>query len=106
MERGTQVVKLRIYLGEDKRDGDCPLYRRIISNARQSHMAGATILRGTQGYGHSTRLHTVDVLFSEDLPVVIEMVDTAAKIDAFLQTLAGIEGIGLITREEVTIAVW
>lgn len=106
MERGTQAVKLRIYLGEDKGNGDDPLYRRIIGNARASHMAGATILRGTQGYGHSTRLHTVEVLFSEDLPVVIEMIDTAEKIDSFLQTLAGLDGIGLITREEVTIPNW
>ncbi len=69
-------------------------------------MAGATVIRGIQGYGRSTRLHTVDVLFSEDLPAVVELIDTAAIVDAFRASLAGIEQIGLITREQVMVPVW
>lgn len=101
-----RAVRLRIYLGEDKHDGALPLYHAIVNKARQCHLAGATVVRGTEGYGHSTRLHTADVLFSEDLPVLIEMVDSADKIDSFVRTLAGIREIALITREEVMIPEW
>jgi len=91
-----QAMRLRIYLDEDKRDGDRPLYQAIIRQARQMHLAGATVLRGTQGYGRSTRLHTADVLFSDDLPVVIEII----RIVALLERR---EDIGLITCETVAL---
>jgi uncharacterized protein len=96
-----QVLRLRIYLGEDKRDGDQPLYEAIIRQARRMRMAGATVLRGTEGYGRSTRLHTADVLFSRDLPVIVEIVDLAEKIDAMVACLEGYGDIGLMTREPV-----
>jgi uncharacterized protein len=99
-----QGVRLRIYLGEDKRHGDRPLYQAIIRKAHELKIAGATVMRGTQGFGNSTRLHTADVLFSEDLPAIIEIVDSADKIDSILQILDSVAGIGLITRERIEVA--
>ena len=98
---GATAIRLRIYLGEEKRAGDRPLYQAIIRQARQHQLAGATVLRGTQGYGRSTRLHTVDVLFSDDLPVVIEIVDREDKVAAFTALLDDEVGIGLMTWEIV-----
>lgn len=103
MKPNAPAARLRIYLGEDKELDRRPLYLAILKRARQCGVAGATVIRGTQGYGRSTRLHTADVLFSEDLPVIIELIDAAEVVDAFLASLAGIEEIGLITREPVTI---
>lgn len=105
MTEGTRsAVRLRIYLGEDKRAGDRPLCKAIIQEARRLGLAGATVLRGTQGFGRSTRLHTDEVLFSDDLPVVIEIIDRADRADAFARSLASLTGIGLITRETVALA--
>lgn len=98
-----QALRLRVYLGEDKHEDDGPLYEAIIRQARQMGLAGATVLRGTQGYGRSTRLHTTDVLFSDDLPVVIEIVDYAAKIDGLMAILEPHGGIGLMTCEPVDV---
>ena len=98
-----EAVRLRIYLGEDKRQGEIPLYRAIISTARRLRLAGALVVRGTEGFGHSTRLHTSDVLFSEDLPVVVEIVDAPQKIAGLIASLDGAEGIGLMTYEPVTV---
>jgi PII-like signaling protein len=95
------AVCLRIYLGEEKREGDRPLYQVIIRQARQMHLAGATVLRGSQGYGRSARLHTADVLFSEDLPVVIEIIDLAEKIDALVAILEKRKDIGLMTCQPI-----
>jgi hypothetical protein len=98
-----EAVRLRIYLGEDKRLGDAPLYQAIVAAARRLHLAGALVVRGTQGFGHSTRLHTSDVLFSEDLPVLIEIIDRAQKIDELVSALDHVGDIGLITYERVTV---
>jgi PII-like signaling protein len=97
-----RLVRLRIYLGEDKRDGDQALYQRIIRQARHMHIAGATVLRGTQGFGRSTRLHSADILFSDDLPVVIELIDHAETIERLVALLDDYDAIGLITEEPVT----
>jgi PII-like signaling protein len=75
----SEVRRLTIYLGEDKVDVDQPLFRSIVQEARAMHIAGVTVMYGSAGFGRSTRLHTADVLFSTDLPVVIEIVDTARK---------------------------
>ncbi len=96
-------ARLRIYVGEDKRHGDRPLYEAIVLKARQLQMAGATVLRGTLGYGRSTRLHSVSVLRSEDLPVVVEIVDRADNIRRFFELLADIREIGLVTCEDVQV---
>jgi PII-like signaling protein len=94
-----RAVRLRIYLGEEKREGDRPLFQAIIRQARKMHMGGATVMRGTQGYGRSTRLHTTEVLFSDDLPVVIEIVDRAENVDAMVALLEHRTDIGLMTYE-------
>lgn len=97
------AVRLRIYIGEDKRHGDRPLYQAVILKARQLHLAGATVLRATQGFGRSTRMHTVDVLFSQDLPLVVEFIDIEEKINSFLSVLEGLSDIGLLTYEKIQV---
>lgn len=95
---------LRVFLGEDERYHHQPLYEAIVLKAREMHLAGATVLRGPLGFGKSSRLHTAKVLrLSEDLPVVIEMVDAQEKIDAFLPVLEEMMGSGLVTLERVTV---
>ncbi len=104
MQLPQDAVLLRIFLGEaDKCDGK-PLYEAIVLKARELHLAGATVLRGPMGYGHSSRLHTAKILrLSEDLPLVIEIVDAEEKIEAFLPVLDGIMGSGLVTMEKVKV---
>jgi uncharacterized protein len=96
-----EAVLLRIFVGEDKRLGDKPLYEAIALKAREMHLLGATVLHGRLGFGRSTRLHTMRALMSEDLPLVVEIVDKAEQIDAFMSVLVGMQGIALITRERV-----
>jgi PII-like signaling protein len=93
---------LRIFFGEDDKFHGKPLYECIVLKAREMHLAGATVLRGPMGFGHSSRLHTAKILrLSEDLPMVIEIVDQKEKIDAFLPVLDGMMGSGLVTMEDV-----
>jgi PII-like signaling protein len=95
---------LRIFLGEDDRFERQPLYQAIVLKAREMHLAGATVLRGPMGFGHSSRLHTAKLLrLSEDLPLVIEIVDSEEKIRAFLPVLDTIMGSGLVTLEKVQV---
>jgi hypothetical protein len=102
MELPREAVLLRIFLGEQDRWEGKPLYDAIVMRAREEHLAGATVLRGAMGYGHATRLHRANFLdISEDLPVIIEIVDTEAKIDAFLPILDAMMGSGLVTLEKV-----
>lgn len=102
MELPRDAVLLRIFIGEQDRCEGRPLYDAIVMKAREQHMAGATVLRGPMGYGHSTRLHRSNFLeISEDLPVVIEIVDSKEKVDAFLPILDAIMGSGLVTLEKV-----
>jgi uncharacterized protein len=105
VDSNDKNARLRIYLGEDKRHGDQPLYLAIVRKARQLQMAGATVVRGTQGYGRSTRLHTTDVVFSEDLPVIIEIVDGRDSVRKFAALLEGIKEIGLVTCDDVDVLV-
>lgn len=95
--------RMRIYLGEDKRHGDRPLYQAIVRKAHEMRLAGLTVFRGSHGFGHSTRMHSADVLFSEDLPLVVEIVETAERLETLRALLARIEGIGLVTLEPVEI---
>lgn len=106
MDVNDRNVRLRIYVGEDKRHGAQPLYQAIVAKARQIQLAGATVVRGTVGFGRSTRLHSTEVVFSEDLPVIIEIIDSHVKIEQFLALLAGIDEIGLVTCDEVKIRLW
>lgn len=104
MQLPHDAVLLRIFFGEaDKHQGK-PLYEAIVLKARELHLAGATVLRGPMGYGHSSRLHTAKILrLSEDLPLVIEIVDAEDKIEAFLPVLDGMIGSGLVTMEKVKV---
>jgi hypothetical protein len=106
MQAHGRNARLRIYVGEDKRHAERPLYEVIVLKARQMRMAGATVTRGTLGYGRSTRMHTTEVVFSEDLPVVIEIVDSADNIAAFVDLLAGLNELGLVTCEAVDVLLY
>jgi PII-like signaling protein len=104
MEIPRQAVLLRIFIGEDDRDDGRPLYESIVLKAREMHLAGATVLRGGMGFGHSSRLHTTKILrLSEDLPIVIEIVDGEDKINAFLPVIEAIMTSGLVTLEKVQV---
>lgn len=98
------AVLLRIFFGEDDKYGHLPLHEAIVLKAREMHLAGATVLRGHVGFGHSSRIHTTKILrLSEDLPVVVEIVDSEQKIDEFLPVLDGMMSGGLITLEKVRV---
>jgi PII-like signaling protein len=104
MQLPKQAMRLRIYLGENDRSDGKPLYEVIVLKAREMHLAGATVFRGPMGYGHSSRLHTAKILrLSEDLPLTIEIIDAADKIDAFLPVLEPIMGSGLVTLDPVRV---
>ena len=108
MQSPSQAQLLRIFIGEADRHGGRPLYEAIVIKAREMHVAGATVLRGGMGYGHSSRLHTTKMLrLSADLPLVIEIVDSPRKIAAFLPVLDAMmsegQGSGLLTVENVQV---
>ena len=104
MQIPERAALLRIFIGEgDKADGR-PLYEAIVLKARETHLAGATVLRGPLGFGRSSKLHTAKVLrLSQDLPVVVEIVDTEEKINAFLPILTELTKSCLLTLEKVTV---
>ena len=95
---------LRILIGESDRWHGKPLYEAIVMKAREMHLAGATVLRGPMGFGASSRIHTAKILrLSEDLPLVIEIVDEPAKIAAFLPDLDRMVTEGMVTLEKVRV---
>ena len=95
---------LRIFIGESDRWEGKPLYEAIVRKARQAGLAGTTVLRGLEGFGAHSRLHTAKILrLSEDLPIVIEIVDRAERINEFLPELDRIVSEGMITLENVRI---
>jgi PII-like signaling protein len=95
---------LRVFLGEsDKHEGK-PLYEWIVLKAREAGLAGATVLRGIEGFGAHSRLHTAKILrLSEDLPIVVEIVDAKEKVEAFLPVVDGAVREGLATVERVQV---
>lgn len=102
MKIPEQAVLLRIFIGEDDAFEGRPLYEHIVLKAREQGLAGATVLRGPMGFGHSSRLHTSKILrLSADLPIVVEIVDAAEKIEGFLETLDAFMPSGLVTVENV-----
>lgn len=104
MELPSEAELLRIYVGETDKHGSRPLYEAIVEEARKRGMAGATVLRGIMGFGKSSRIHTFKVLrLSEDMPIVIEIVDRPERIAAFLPDLDGMLGEGLVTLERVRV---
>jgi PII-like signaling protein len=100
----NDAVLLRIFIGEDDRAGRVPLYEAIVLAAREQKLAGATVLRGSVGFGRSSHLHTTKILrLSQDLPIVIEIVDGEDKIKSFLPELEKMMGSGLVTLEKVQV---
>jgi uncharacterized protein len=95
---------LRIFIGESDRWHGKPLYEAIILKAREMGIAGATMMRGLMGFGAASRIHTAKILrLSEDLPIVVEIVDSADKIDALLPVIEEMVEEGLITLEKVRV---
>src|SRR5476651_2021249 len=104
MQIPEEAVLLRIFIGESDRWEHRPLYEAIVLKAREMHLGGATVLRGPMGYGKTSRLHTAKVLeLSMDLPLVIEIVDSEEKINAFLPILDAMISGGLVTLEKVKV---
>jgi uncharacterized protein len=95
---------LRIFIGESDRHEGQPLHQWILRKAREHGLAGATVLRGVTGFGAHSRIHTAKILrLSTDLPMVIEIVDSEEKIEAFLPEIDGAIGEGLATVERVEV---
>jgi PII-like signaling protein len=98
---------LRIFIGEADRHAGMPLHAWIVREARRLGLAGATVLRGVEGYGAHSRLHTAKILrLSTDLPIVVEIVDTKERIDAFLPVIDSAIQEGLATLEKVEIRLY
>src|SRR3990172_4389121 len=95
---------LRIFIGESDKWHGKPLYEAIVLKARELHLAGATVLRGPMGFGAHSRLHTVKILrLSEDLPVIVEIVDGEEKINTLLPYIDEMVTEGLVTLEKVRV---
>jgi PII-like signaling protein len=95
---------LRVFIGESDKWQKRPLYEAIVMKARELHLAGATVLRGPMGFGARSRLHTAKILrLSEDLPIVIEIVDSRAKIEELLPHIDAMVQDGLVTLERVEV---
>jgi PII-like signaling protein len=98
---------LRIYVGELDMHAGQPLYQWLIEEARRHELAGATALRGLEGFGAHSEIHTTKVLrLSVDLPVVIEIIDSAERIDAFLPRIDDAIEEGLVTLERVDMCLY
>ncbi|HUG09292.1 MAG TPA: DUF190 domain-containing protein [Acidimicrobiia bacterium] len=107
MERHADARLLRIFIGESDTHEGRPLYQAIVETLRREGLAGATVLRGIEGFGKSSTLHAAHILrLSEDLPIVIECVDTNDKIEAVLPSLDDMIGDGLVTIERVDVRVY
>jgi PII-like signaling protein len=104
MKSPSEAFLLRIFIGEsDKLEGK-PLHEAIVEKARNRGMAGATVIRGFLGFGANSLIHTSKVLrLSEDLPIVVEIVDVEDRIKPFLAELDAMIGEGLVTMEKVRI---
>ena len=101
---GKEGQLLRIFIGESDRYEGTPLYEWLVRMAREHHMAGATVLRGLEGFGAHSRVHTAKILrLSQDLPIIVEIVDTPDKIQGFLGTIEGAIEEGLATLENIRI---
>jgi PII-like signaling protein len=95
---------LRVFVGESDKHGHIPLYEAIVLKARETGLAGATVLRGVMGFGRHSVMHTAKILrLSEDLPMIVEIVDSLEKIEAFLLILDTMVPEGLVTLEQVRV---
>jgi PII-like signaling protein len=104
MNLPEDAVLLRIFVGESDKWQNRPLYEAIVIKARELHLAGATVLRASMGFGATSRMHTAKILrLSMDLPIVIEIVDSEEKVNGFLPALDEMMGGGLVTLEKVKV---
>jgi len=95
---------LRIFIGESDRYEGVPLYEWLVRKAREQHLAGATVLRGLEGFGAHSRMHTAKILrLSQDLPIIVEIVDTREHIQSFLELVDDVIEEGIATLEPVEI---
>ncbi len=107
MKLPSEALLLRIFIGDNDRLEGRSLHLAIVEEARRSGLAGATVLRGALGFGANSRIRTSKILrLSEDLPLVIEIVDAEEKIEAFLPKLDAMIGEGLVTLEKVRVVVY
>ncbi|CAN7677485.1 DUF190 domain-containing protein [Phyllobacterium sp. LjRoot231] len=105
MQLPKESTLLRIFFGEEDTTADgTPLYQAIVAKAREMHMAGATVLRGPLGFGRSSVLHTAKILrLSQDLPIVVEIVDSSEKVEKLIPEIMEMTKSCLITTEKVQI---
>ena len=104
MEIPHESLLLRVFIGESDRHDGKPLYEAIVLKARELHLAGATVIRGAMGFGRSSRIHTSKILrLTYDMPLVIEIVGSEEKINAFLPMLDAMMGGGLVTVEKARV---
>lgn len=104
MKLEGEALLLRIFVGESDKWHGKPVYEAIVLKARELHLAGATVLRGPMGFGANSRLHTVKILrLSEDLPMIIEIVDSEDKINTLLPHIDEMVTEGLVTLEKVRV---
>jgi PII-like signaling protein len=107
MNLPQEAELLRVFIGESDRHGGRPVYELIVEEARRRGLAGATAVRGQMGFGAASRIHTAKILrLSQDLPMVIEIVDTPENIKAMLPFLDEVVGDGLVTLEKVRVIVY
>lgn len=107
MKKESEAVLLRIFVGESARHEGKPLYKFLVEFFRKEGLAGCTVLRGIEGFGKSSQIHTTDILrLSTDLPIVVEVVDTKENIERIKPQLGGIVTDGLITEENVKILLY
>jgi PII-like signaling protein len=107
MSLPTEGKLLRIFVGENDRWHGKPLYEAIVLEARQRGLAGATVIKGFMGFGAHSRIHTAKLLeLSQDLPIVVEIVDAPEKIEAFMPDLEQMVGDGLITLERAEVLLY
>lgn len=99
-----KAERIRIYIGEDDKYNKRPLADLIVEEAKKAGLAGATMFRGMSGFGANSLIHTTKILrLSEDLPVIVEIIDHPDAIDPFLKKLDSMLSGGMITREPVTV---
>ena len=104
MQPAEECLRLRVYAGESDQWERRPLYEAIVLKARSEGLAGATVFRSPMGFGATSRIHTAKILnLSTDLPVVIEIIDSKLKIEAFLANLREMTQGGMVTVEPVQV---
>jgi uncharacterized protein len=107
MSLPTEGQLLRIFIGEADHWEGRPLYEAIVLEARARGLAGATVIKGFMGFGAHSRIHTAKLLvLSQDLPIIVEIVDTRERIEAFLPDLGKMVGDGLITLERAEVRLY